>query len=184
LAVLRRVLPPASGTRVLEVASGTGEHAVFFAAALPHLLWEPTDLDEANLRSIDGWREAEAVTNVAPALRLDVGRHPWPVLEADALVCINMIHIAPWEACVALFAGAASTLRAGAPLVLYGPFREGGAHTAPSNEAFDAGLRAQDPRWGVRDLEAVVAVAREQGFRHEETVTMPANNRVVVFRRE
>ncbi|PWC36973.1 SAM-dependent methyltransferase [Azospirillum sp. TSO22-1] len=177
LAVLRRVLP-ARGT-VLEVAGGTGQHAAHFAEALPDLVWQPTDPDPAHRASIAAW--TEGLPNVRPPLALDATRRPWPVERADAVLCINMIHIAPWAACLGLLAGAAEILASGAPLVLYGPYRRGGAHTAPSNAAFDANLRARNPEWGVRDLEAVAHAAA--GFVLDEVVEMPANNLTVVFRR-
>ncbi|HYG87490.1 MAG TPA: DUF938 domain-containing protein [Azospirillum sp.] len=177
LAVLRRVLPE-RGT-VLEVAGGTGQHAAHFAAALPDLVWQPTDPDPAHRASIAAW--TEGLPNVRPPLALDATRRPWPVERADAVLCINMIHIAPWAACLGLLGGAAEVLAPGAPLVLYGPYRRGGAHTAPSNAAFDADLRARNPEWGVRDLEAVETAAA--GFVLEEVVEMPANNLTVVFRR-
>ncbi|WP_431854136.1 DUF938 domain-containing protein [Azospirillum sp.] len=177
LAVLRRVLP-ARGT-VLEVAGGTGQHAAYFAAALPDLVWQPTDPDPAHRASIAAW--TEGLPNVRPPLALDAARRPWPAERADAVLCINMIHIAPWAACLGLLAGAAEVLAPEAPLVLYGPYRRGGAHTAPSNAAFDADLRARNPEWGVRDLEAVAEAAA--GFVLDEVVEMPANNLTVVFRR-
>lgn len=176
LAVLRRVLP-ASGV-VLEIASGTGEHAAFVAAALPGVVWQPTDVDPTALPGIASW--CANVPNVRPPLVLDVTQ-PWPVERADAIVCINMLHIAPWEAGQALLRGAGRVLAPGGVLYLYGPYRRGGAHTAPSNAAFDDTLRAQDPRWGVRDLETVVATAAAAGLRHAETVEMPANNLSVVL---
>jgi len=183
LEVLRRVLPPEG--RVLEIASGTGEHAVFFAAALPDLVWIPTDADPNALPSIAAHRELAATPNVEPPRLLDT-QEPWP-LEPDekiaALVAINVIHISPWEATLALFEGAARVLPSGAPLVTYGPYAIDGAHTAPSNEAFDASLRARDPRWGVRDLNDVTRVAHDAGFELEERVAMPANNFTLVFRR-
>ena len=181
LAVLERVLP-ARGV-VLEIASGSGEHAIFFARALPSLTFQPSDPDPAHVASIDAWRSSEDLPNVAPALTLDVHAKPWPLAHADAVYCANMIHIAPWSACLALLDGAASTLAPGAPLVLYGPYRVGGAHTAPSNEAFAASLRARDPRWGVRDLEEVLREAPTRGLAHAETLAMPANNLTVVLRR-
>ncbi len=180
LAVLREVLP-ARGT-VLEVASGTGEHAAYFAAALPELTWQPSDREPSALGSIAAHRARVGVPNLAAPLHLDlVGT--WPVVAADALVAINMIHISPWEATLALFAGASRVLPSGAPLVTYGPYRVGGGHIAPSNEAFDASLRARDPQWGVRDVEEVGAVADEAGFSLERRVAMPANNFTLVFRR-
>lgn len=181
LAVLRRVLP--STGLVLEVASGSGEHAAFFAAALPQLTWQPSDPDPRARASIAAFRDTGAAPNLLPPLDLDVMAAAWPVAGAAAVVCINMIHIAPWSACEGLVAGAARALPPGGVLYLYGPYKEEGRHTAPSNAAFDADLRARDPRWGVRDLGAVAALARRGGFAHEETVTMPANNRSLVFRR-
>ena len=167
--------------RVLEVASGSGEHAVAFAADFPHLQWFPTDADPAHLESIDAWREYTGLTNVAPARRLDLLQDAWPELQVDAVFCANLIHIAPWEVTEALLRGAATVLGAGGQLVLYGPYRRKGVQTAPSNEAFDASLRARDPRWGVRDLETVVATAN--GFRLAQVVEMPANNLMVVLGR-
>jgi SAM-dependent methyltransferase len=179
LAVLERLLPP-SGL-VLEVSAGTGEHAAFFAAALPHLIWQPTDLDERALLSIAAHRQAAGLDNLRPPQTLDAASPDWPVLRADAVVCINMIHIAPWAACMGLMAGTARTLPPGGLFYLYGPYKEGGAHTAESNLRFDLDLRLRDPLWGVRNLEDVVALAAEHGLQHSETVTMPANNRSVVF---
>jgi SAM-dependent methyltransferase len=178
LAVLRRVLP-ADGL-VLEIASGTGEHAAFFADALPGVTWQPTDVDPTALPGIASW--CAGVPNVHPPLVLDVTQ-PWPVERADAIVCVNMLHISPWTAGQALLAGAGRVLPAGGVLYLYGPYRRDGAHTAPSNASFDETLRAQDPSWGVRDLETVIATAAARGLRHTETVAMPANNLSVVFRR-
>jgi SAM-dependent methyltransferase len=179
LAVLRGVLP-ARGL-VLEVASGTGEHCAHFAAALPGLEWQPTDLDDDNRASIDAW--CAGLPHVRPALALDATASAWPVPRADAVVCINMIHIAPWAATPGLLHGAARLVPAGAPLVLYGPFRRAGVPTAPSNEEFDASLRARDPAWGLRALEDVGAEAVAAGFGPPEVVEMPANNLTVVFRR-
>jgi SAM-dependent methyltransferase len=182
LAVLRRVLP-ADGL-VLEVASGSGEHAAFFAVALPRLTWQPSDPDPRARASIAAFRDSGAAPNLLPPLDLDVtAAAAWPVARAAAVVCINMIHIAPWSACEGLVAGAARALPPGGVLYLYGPYREEGRHTAPSNEVFDSDLRARDPRWGVRDLGEVTALAHRHGFVHQETVTMPANNRSLVFRR-
>jgi hypothetical protein len=181
LEVLRGALP-ASGT-VLEIASGTGQHAVHFAAALPGLIWQPSDADPRARASISAWRTHTGLANLREPLDLDVRREPWPIDEVNAIVCINMIHIAPWEAAQALMKGAGARVAAGGALVLYGPYRRGGAHTAPSNEAFDADLRARDPSWGVRDMEAVEALAEAQGFICEARVAMPANNFSVVFRK-
>jgi SAM-dependent methyltransferase len=181
LDVLRRVLPKRG--LVLEVASGTGQHAVHFAAALSGLTWQPSDPDPAMQASIAAWTAATPALNVLPPLALDVRSSAWPVARADAVVCINMIHIAPWAAAVHLIQGASRILDPSAPLVLYGPYRREGRHTAPSNEAFDADLRRRNPEWGVRDVESVTAQAAESGFALDEIVEMPANNLTVVFRR-
>jgi SAM-dependent methyltransferase len=181
LAVLRRVLPRA-GT-VLEVASGSGEHAVFFAAALPHLRWLPSDPSPAARRSVAAHASAHGLPNLLAPLDLDAASPTWPADAADAILCINMLHIAPWAATEGLMAGASRLLPAGGPLVLYGPYREGGRHTAPSNAAFDADLRARDPAWGVRDLEAVTREAAANGLHLDERVAMPANNLCLVYRR-
>ncbi len=181
LAVLRRVLP-ATGT-VLEVASGSGEHAVHVARALPGLVWQPSDPEPSALRSIAAHARFAGLPNLRDPLHLDAAASDWPVMQADALVCINMIHIAPWAAAEGLMAGAGRLLPAGAPLVLYGPFREEGRATAPSNEAFDADLRLRDPRWGLRQVEEVARLAQVHGLALAERVEMPANNLILVFRR-
>jgi Protein of unknown function (DUF938) len=182
LDVFRRVLP-AEGL-VLEIASGTGEHAVHFAAAQRGIEWQPTDPDEASRRSIAAWRAEVGLSNLHAPLELDVTQADWPVERADAIVCINMLHISPWAATVGLMAGAGRLLPAGAPLVVYGPFRRAGLPTAPSNEAFDQSLKARNPAWGLRDVEAVAAEAAGQGLMLREIVPMPANNLTLVFRRE
>jgi SAM-dependent methyltransferase len=182
--VLERVLP--AGGLVLEIASGTGEHAAAFAAALPALEFLPTDIDPELLASIAAWRQQGGAANLRAPLRLDVHELPWTlpgVAAVDAVLCINMIHIAPWSACLALLDGASAVLAPGAPLVLYGPYRERGIHTAPSNESFDASLRQRDARWGVRDQGEVALEAAARGFALAEVVAMPANNRMLVFRR-
>jgi SAM-dependent methyltransferase len=181
LSVLRQVLP-ARGL-VLEIASGTGEHAAYFAANLPGVTWQPTDQDPEYLGSIAAHRAASGLPNLLAPLVLDVTSRLWPVERADAVTCINMIHISPWRAAESLMAGAARVLRSDGVLFLYGPYKEGGRHTAPSNEAFDADLRARNPEWGVRDLDDVRALAAKQGFDFVERVAMPANNLSVVFRR-
>lgn len=181
LAALRPRLPAAG--LVLELASGTGEHAVHCAAALPALQWQPTDLDPDALASIAAWRDEAQLPNLRAPLPLDALRWPWPVERADAIFCANMVHISPWEVSVALFAGAARVLPAGAPLCTYGPYRFDGAFTAPSNQAFDASLRQRDPRWGVRDVAELSKLASQHGLALEETVEMPANNHVLLFRR-
>lgn len=179
LTVLREVLP-ASGT-VLELASGSGQHVAHFAAALPNLHWQPTDRDVELFASITAW--TEGLANVAKPLTLDVISNHWPIARCAAVTCANMIHIAPWEACLGLFDGVARTLDGDGPLCLYGPFKRNGVHTAPSNEAFDRGLQERDPRWGVRDLDAVAKEANDRGFALDRVFDMPANNLTVVFRR-
>ncbi|KAA0683060.1 DUF938 domain-containing protein [Roseomonas genomospecies 6] len=179
LEVLRRTLPPQG--LVLEVASGTGQHAAAFAGALPGVIWQPSDPDPALRDSIRAWAAAATLPNLREPLDLDAASAGWPIRSADAVVCINMIHIAPWQAALGLFAGAERLLPAGGPLLLYGPFRRGGRHTAPSNAAFDADLKARNPAWGVRDLDAVERAAA--GFTLAEVAEMPANNLTVVLRR-
>ncbi|HYJ84250.1 MAG TPA: DUF938 domain-containing protein [Allosphingosinicella sp.] len=181
-AVLREVLP-ASGT-VLEVASGTGEHAACFAALFPGLAWRPSDPDPEALDSIRAWREEAGPGNLLEPVRLDASAGSWPVASAEAMLCVNMVHISPWQATEGLMRGAGRLLPPGGPLVLYGPYRRAGVPTAPSNEAFDESLNSRDPRWGLRDLEAVEAEAERNGLRLERVVEMPANNLTVVFRRE
>jgi cyclopropane fatty-acyl-phospholipid synthase-like methyltransferase len=182
LAVLQRVLPPAA--RVLELASGTGEHAVFFAKALPGVSWQTSDPDLGAHASIAAWIEAEGVANVAAPRAIDVAAEAWGVDGPyDALVVINMIHISPWEATLGLMAGAGRLLCSGGLLITYGAYKRGGAHTAPSNETFDQWLKQRDRRFGVRDLEAVEAAAKAQGLALREIIDMPANNLMLVFER-
>jgi SAM-dependent methyltransferase len=181
LAVLGRcVLPQA---RVLEVGSGSGEHAVFFAEALPGLDWQPSDPDEGARESIEAWRGYANLPNVRPPLALDAELGPWPRGPFDAVVCINVVHISPATMTSALAAGAAEVLAPGGIVFLYGPYTVDGQHTAPSNEAFDADLRRRDPRWGVRELADVVATFAERGFILRERVEMPANNQSLIFAR-
>lgn len=181
LAVLRQVLPT-SGT-LLEVASGTGQHAVFFAREFPGLTWQPTDLDPESLASIAAWRDEAALPNLLPPLPLDAAQDAWPVQSADALLNVNMIHISPWEACQGLMRGAGRVLSPGGCLVMYGPYFVEGRETAPSNLAFDESLRARNPTWGVRELGAVTAEATRNGLVRERVVDMPSNNLTVVFRK-
>lgn len=184
LEVLQRVLP--ASARVLEAASGSGEHAVHCARAMPGWQWQPSDPDPRALASIAAWREHAGLPNLAEPIRLDLtGDWPDERVDAplDAIVAINLVHISPWAVTEALVARAGERLAAGGVLYLYGPYRRNGQHTAPSNAAFDADLRARDPRWGVRDLESVVAEARHHGLALERVVPMPANNLSVVFRR-
>ena len=181
LDVLRGALP-ASGL-VLELAAGSGEHAVHFARALPALTFQPTDPAAAALASIAAWTAAEGLTNIRPPLALDAAAWPWPLTAADAIICINMIHISPWRATEGLMRGAAALLPPGAPLFLYGPYRRAGVETATSNEDFDRDLRSRNPEWGLRDLADVVALARSRGFSDPVVTEMPANNLGVVFRK-
>lgn len=183
LAVLQTTLP-ATG-RLLEVASGSGEHAIFFASALPGWQWQPSDPDPDARASIAAWAAAEGTPNILSPLALDAAAGPegWPAGPYDALLCVNMIHIAPWAATEGLMAAAGRLLHGTASLILYGPYKRGGQHTADSNAAFDADLRARDPRWGVRDLEAVTALAAAHGFDAPAIHPMPANNLTLVFRK-
>jgi SAM-dependent methyltransferase len=178
--VLRTILP-ADGL-VLEVASGTGEHILHFAREFPDLRWQPSDPDPAALRSIEAWRTGSGLANLLPPIALDARAADWPVAAADAILCINMIHISPWAATLGLLRGAGRLLAPGAPLYLYGAYRQEGVETAPSNEAFDAGLRLRDREWGLRNLEDVVAAAQTRGLRLEAVTPMPANNLSVVLR--
>lgn len=177
---LRSALPERG--LVLEVASGTGEHAIHFARAFPSLDWQPSDPDPLALGSIEAWRTEAALPNLRPALRLDAASDRWPVDAADALLCINMVHISPWSATQGLMRGAGRVLRSGGPLILYGAFRRAGVPTAPSNEAFDLSLKARNPEWGLRELEIVTGEAAANGFQLERIVEMPANNLVIVYR--
>lgn len=180
LDVLAEVLPKA-GT-VLEIASGPGQHIAHFAAHLPDLAWQPSEANEGLFRSIEAWRQELGLDNLLAPVVLDAAAD-WPVASADAIVCINMIHIAPWSAGLGLLDGAARLLPDGGILYLYGPYKVGGRHTAPSNEAFDASLRASDPAWGIRNLDDVALEARRRGLHLIKTVKMPANNLSVVFRK-
>jgi SAM-dependent methyltransferase len=156
---------------------------VHFAAALPDLVFQPSDPDAASCASIDAWAASAGLANLRPAIALDATAQHWPIPAADAVLCINMIHIAPWAAAIGLLQGAARILAPGGVLYLYGPYKRDGRHTAPSNDAFDRGLRARDPAWGVRDLEAVAALAAANGFAAPAIEPMPANNLSLIFRR-
>jgi len=179
LAVLRRMLPPTG--LVVEVASGSGEQAVYFAERLPGHSWQPTDIDQHALASIAAHSEAAGLANLLPPQRLDATAERWPVERAAALVCINMIHIAPWTVTEGLMAGARRLLPAGGIVYLYGPYKIDGRHTAPSNQEFAAWLRNQNPLWGIRDVTEVTGLAARSGFALIETVPMPANNLSVIF---
>ena len=182
---LQRLLP--LDATVLEIASGTGQHVAHFAAACPQQSWQPSDPDALNVLAIATRCDQARLHNVHPPLQLDVHQWPWRVAdECDAVFCANLIHIAPWSATAALLVGARQVLRADGPglLLLYGPFQEEGRHSSASNEAFDASLRARNPDWGVRDLEAVTALAESQGFQRQGIERLPANNLLVVFTRQ
>jgi SAM-dependent methyltransferase len=181
LDVLRPHLPTTG--LVLEIASGTGEHAVHFAEALPGLTFQPSDAAAAQRASIDDWTRTLGLANVRPALAVDAGAEPWPIEAADVIVCINMIHISPWEATIGLMRNSARLLPGDGVLFLYGPYHRDGRPTSPGNESFDRSLRQQNEAWGVRHLEEVVALAEREGFALREIVDMPANNLSVVFRK-
>ena len=180
LHVLRAHLPPAG--LVLEIASGTGQHAAHFAPAFPALHWQPTDPDPEHRASIDAW--AAPHPNILPAIDLNAAAPHWPITQAGAVLCINMIHIAPWQAALGLIAGAARILPAGGLLALYGPYRRAGMPLEPGNAAFDADLRARNPAWGLRETETVAAHAAQAGFGPARIETMPADNLMLLFYRE
>lgn len=181
LNVLRPLLPETG--LALEVASGTGEHVIHFARAFPFLRWQPSDPTPDARASIAAWVEANGLVNVLPPLDLDAASATWPITRADALLCINMIHISPWEATAGLMRGAGRLLSAGQPLYLYGPYRRAGQPLEPSNAEFDADLKRRDPRWGLRELDEVTALARTEGLALEAVTEMPANNLSVIFRK-
>ena len=187
LAVLHEHLPD-KGT-ILEIASGTGQHAAFFSHQLETHHWLPTDIDPINLASIESWRQEADSSGLLPARKLDVRDPAWPIendlpVPIAAIVNINMLHISPWPCCEALFAGAAHILASGSAIIFYGPFKRDGQHTAPSNASFDEQLRAQNPEWGVRDLESVTDIAANHGFICRDIISMPANNLSLVFHRQ
>ena len=182
LEVLKRALPERG--LVLEIASGTGQHVVHFAAALPHLEWQPSEPDPDMRSSIAAWIRQSGLANILPPLDLDVCAPEWPVAHAAAVLCVNMVHITPWPSTVCLLHGAARVLQAGGVLFLYGPYRRDGRHTAESNEAFDRELRKASPLWGVRDMEAVEDLGRKVGLSLLEVIPMPANNFSLVLRNE
>lgn len=183
LEVLTRTLsPPAfTGRDLIEIAAGSGYHAPIFAKSLPHLTWQPTDADALSLPSIAAHVAASGLANLRKPLALDVTAATWPVTAADAMLCVNMIHISPWAATLGLFAGAAR-LRAGL-IITYGPYAIDGDYQAESNVAFDQSLRARNSAWGIRDVKDVAAAAKAEGFNLDETVRMPANNLMLIFRK-
>jgi len=180
-AVLSEELPDTG--LVLEIASGTGEHAVHFARTYPHLRWQPSDPDADARDSIADWQLEAGLANLLPPLALDAAASEWPASQADAIVCINMVHISPPASAEGLLAGAGRLLAAGAPLILYGPYLEDGVDTAPSNLEFDRSLKARDPRWGLRRIEWIDERAVHHGLRRTRRVAMPANNLTLVYRR-
>ena len=177
--ILSEVLPTAG--LVLEIASGSGEHVAHFAQALPGYDWQPSDSDASALASIAAW--CGGIANVRPPLTIDAADVVWPINSADAILCINMVHISPWEATLGLLAGASRLLAEGAPLILYGPYRRQGLPTAQSNEAFDESLRARDYRWGLRYVETLGEAAIKQWFVLDQLLEMPANNLMLIYRR-
>lgn len=181
LAVLRDALP--SSGLVLEVASGSGEHVAYFAAALPQLEWQPSDPDASALASIEAWRAEAKLPNLRPPMMLDAGA-PWLVNKAEAILCINMTHISPWAATLGLMKGAGKALPAGGLLYLYGPFIRDEVATAPSNLAFDASLKARNPQWGLRTVKEVAAAAEAKGLTLDRLIEMPANNLSLLFRKK
>lgn len=184
VAVLHDTLPSSGSARptVLEVASGSGEHAVHFAATFPALNWQPTDPDPAALTSIEAWRAEADLPNLCAPLLLDASAD-WPVDRADAILCINMIHISPWNATLGLMKGAGQALPPDGLLYLYGPYIRKGVETAPGNLAFDASLKDRDPQWGLRSVEDVVSAAAAEGLVFDRLVEMPANNLSLLFRK-
>lgn len=173
---------PATGT-ALEVASGSGEHALAFSQAFPHLHWQPSDTDPKAIASIEAWRDEMAVPNLRPAIRLDAMSESWPFDRADAVLAINLVHISPWDASLGLLRHAARLLPTGGPLILYGPWRQAGEPLEPSNVEFDRSLQERDPAWGLREIGEFVETAREYGLTLREQRRMPANNRMLLFRR-
>lgn len=167
---------------VLEVASGTGEHAVWFAQRFPDLTWQPSETHPDALASISAWREEADLPNLREPIVVDASSAEWPIGSADAVLNINMVHISPWDASLGLIAGAARVLATGAPLILYGPWLKDGIDTAPSNLDFDANLKSRDPHWGLRRVEDFAAAARDSGFELIEWRQMPANNLMLLFR--
>ena len=180
--VLAKELPD-SGL-VLEIASGSGEHALAFARRFPGLDWQPSDPDPEAIASIEAWREEDGPANLQEPVMMDASAEDWPVASAATVLCINMIHISPWCATEGLVRQAAEVLDAGNPLILYGPFIEDDVDTAPSNIAFDQSLKARNPAWGLRDLSAVDRLARASGFHRSKRYPMPANNLTVVYRKQ
>ena len=169
---------------VLEIASGTGEHAVFMAQSFPQLVWQPSDCDAESLASIAEWRDEMGLANLRPPVALDASAPTWPIEACDALLCVNMVHISPWQASEGLMRGAGRLLASGAPLILYGPYREEAVETAPSNLAFDVSLKARNAQWGLREAEAMDRLANANGLCRTARYSLPANNIILIYRRK
>ena len=180
LRVLKLTLP--ENGLVLEIASGSGEHAAYFAPRLKGLTWQPSAPSSESRASISSWAEEIQGNGLLTPVELDVLVEPWPVLQADAIVCINMIHISPWKVRKSLMAGAGRTLRTGGILYLYGPYKVKGEHTSLSNQAFHESLKSQNTQWGIRDLDDVVSEAKTQGLMHTQSIQMPTNNQSIIFK--
>ena len=178
--VLREWLPDRG--LALEIASGTGEHAVYFAEIFPQLEWQPSDIHPDAIASIQSWRRAAGLTNVRSPIEIDASASTWPIERADAVLSINMVHISPWPSALGLLDGTARILRDGGPLILYGPWLKADVPTVQSNLAFDADLKARDSDWGLRKVEDFAAAANDRGFKLEATRTMPANNLMLLLR--
>lgn len=179
--VLSEWLPEAG--LVFEIASGTGEHAIFFAERFPALDWQPSDVHPVALASIAAWREEAGLANIRAPLVADAASGEWPLDCADAVLSINMVHISPWASALGLLDGAARLLSTGAPLIIYGPWLTSDVATVPSNLEFDADLKRRDPQWGLRKVEEFAAAAKERGLSLAETRPMPANNLMLLLRR-
>ncbi len=179
--VLKQVIP--AGARVLELASGSGQHALYFSSVLPGVLWQPSDVSDEALASIAAYREGADAERFLPPIRVDAAAPPWGLSELDAILCVNMIHISAWESTVGLFGGGGVALKPGGALITYGPYRFDGVFTAPSNRDFDLDLKRRNPAWGVRDVADLTKLATQHGFQLESSHTLPANNHVLVWRR-
>ncbi|MCW9045626.1 MAG: class I SAM-dependent methyltransferase [Alphaproteobacteria bacterium] len=183
LAVLNDHLPKDQKINVLEIAAGTGEHAVFFASNFPHAKWQPTEFNQEAHKSIQAWIDHSQVSNILPPIGLDVCQHPWPINKVDVVLAINMIHISDWSCTEGLMKGAGKHLSSDGLLYLYGPYKREGKHTAESNVDFNSWLKERNPKWGIRDMEEVISEAAKHGLEHQKTEEMPANNFSMVFKK-